>query len=456
MHPGHDHGSQTVEINRRAIGPTFAYIVWVALKRTLLAALSILLVSAACNASEEETEQSEDKEDWFGFSDEPFADMYNSTSSVDVLALRGRIIEEDPDDNYDLTTTPLGQVTQDEMKNEDVEIALFAGDRTFLLGSVTTDDEGYLDTQFDISGLNLEPGRYTLEVRIDSKRIGTSLATLLSKTRTTPVVRSDVDLTYLQTDFQSSTAMLSLLNEEASEKTAMPGMVPVYRGIRGDDEVPVTFLSGSPKFFKRSIESKMVLDMVDQDGVVLKPFKDITASHLLDLSWTSIIPDLKEQVGYKMYWLLKLRQLLPASTPEILMGDDSEADFVVYNIYYRFMAGELDVASLQDELKAVHVTELWLGDIDQLARSVDRSGDAAPVAIYINDTDATGDAFDIRDWVIPGITRYHRGAWPLALDMQEEGWLGSDEVEQAHAALLATGMSEQELRDHAESADFLD
>lgn len=432
------------------------------LKPTLLATLSLLL-SFACAAPEEEVAPSEENSDWFG-SDEPFADLYNSTSSVDTLALRGRILEEDPDDNFDLATTPLDQVRQDEMKNEKVEIALFIGKESIHLGSRRTNDEGYLDTQFDISELDLQPGRYTMEVRIDGEVIGTSLVTLLGKNRTTPVVRSDVDLTYLNTDFQSNTAMLSLLKEEASEKNALLGMVPVYQGIRGNGEVPVTFLSGSPKFFKRTLESKMVLDMVDQDGVVLKAFKDITVSNLLSLSWTSIIPSLKEQVGYKLYWLLKLRTLLPASTPEILMGDDSEADFVVYNIYYRFMAGELNVATLREELKKVNVADSWLQDIEELAQATDRSGNAAPVAIYINHTDATGDSarrlanqrFNIQDWVIPGITKYHRGAWPLALDMQEEGWLNATEVQQTRNVLLAAGVSEQELQDNATSADFLD
>ncbi len=427
-----------------------------ALRNTLLTALCAFMFSSACSGPEDDWTPNEDKEDWFGWFDEPFADLYNSTSTVNILALRGRIIEEDPDDNVDLTTTPLSQVSQDEMKNEKVEVAIFTGVETIALGSRTTDDEGYLDTQFDIASLALRPGRYTLEVRIDGDVIGTSLVTLLSDTRTTPVVRSDVDLTYLQTDFQSNTAMLSLLVEEADEKNAMLGMVPVYQGLRGNDELPITFLSGSPKFFKRTIESKMFLDLVDQDGLVLKPFKDMIASNLLDLSWTSIVPSLKEQVGYKLYWLLKLRTLLPASTPEILMGDDSEADFVVYNIYYRFMSGELDAFSLQEELKKVDVSESWLQAINELSRTTVRSGNAAPVAIYINQTEATGESFDIQDWLIPGITRYHRGAWPLALDMQEEGWLNAAEVEQTRNALLSAGVSEQELRSNAESADFLD
>lgn len=31
-----------------------------------------------------------------------------------------------------------------------------------------------------------------------------------------------------------------------------------------------------------------------------------------------IIPDLKEPIGYKLYWLLKLRALIPATTPEMM------------------------------------------------------------------------------------------------------------------------------------------
>lgn len=167
-----------------------------------------------------------------------------------------------------------------------------------------------------------------------------------------------------------------------------------------------------------------------------------------------IIPDLKEQIGYKLYWLLKLRALIPATTPEILMGDDSEADFVVYNLYYRFMNGDLDAESLQVEFQGVNVAESWLASIDALAKSPDLSGNAAPLAIYINRTDATGDSFDIEDWKIPGITRYHRGAWPLALDMAEEGWLDDDAVNQTWHTLLDEGSTPDQLDANAMTSCF--
>lgn len=388
------------------------------------------------------------------FDDEPFADMYRTSASTTRLPIRGRLIEDDPEDIGALDLTPFSQVSQDEFDDAVVDLWLVtAQGEEFPIGEYTTDDEGYLDLLLDIEDLQVLPGEHSLEVWFEDALVGDTDVTLVDRARTEPVVRSDVDWTYLRTDFHGVSALTRLLFEDASEKETLPGMDLVYQGLRGDGARPLTFLSGSPRFFKRTLEAKAVLDDVEIDGLVLKPFKDIVSSNLLSHP-TQILSDLKEQVGYKLYWLLRLRAELPPSTPEILMGDDSEADFVVYNLYTRLLRGELAGAQLGEALDEVAVSAYWRGRILELADGV--VGAAPPLAIYINETDIPGDAFDLEAWRLEGLTRVHDGAWPLALDLYEEGWLVAEQVEAIEGRLLELGDDAAVLEERAARAAFLD
>lgn len=397
--------------------------------------------------------------DWIG-SDVVFADMSNATSSVDLLPVRGRLMEEDKEDVHDPSVTPFSQLSQDEFPDERVEIKLARSGARVTVATLETDDEGWLDALVGISHLDLSPGRYDFEVWYDGHFAGLSQVTLLSQEHVAPVVRSDVDLTYLFTDFHSTSAMLELLSQDASERTTLDGMEVVYQALRaGPDKNmgrPVTFLSGSPRGFKRTLEHKIELDAMEQDGLILKPFKDIATANLIDFDVTSIIPELKEQIGYKLFWLMKMRRELPARTPELLMGDDSEADFVVYNLYARFLGGQLSTSQLEVALDELGVSESWRDGILEHARMLDPSRIAPPVGIYINETATPGDTFSISEWALPGLTRHHAGAWPLMLDLLEEGHVNQLEIARLRARLTALGVDIQLACQRASSAPFLE
>ena len=222
---------------------------------------------------------------------------------------------------------------------------------------LTTDAEGYIDQALDVTAAALPPGNHALVFRVRGRVAGAATARLLApqvpgQPPQAPglIVRSDVDLTYLNTDFMSTTAKLALLVQRGGERSALPAMQSVYRGLRrGADsaaDVPLTYLSGSPNFFKMVLEEKTRIDQVLQDGVVLKPFKDIIAAKVTDVDLGAIVPALEEQVGYKLTALLKLRLDVPPDTKEILMGDDSEADAVAYALYHRFTSKQLTAAEL--------------------------------------------------------------------------------------------------------------
>ncbi|MCB9553415.1 MAG: hypothetical protein H6705_16345 [Myxococcales bacterium] len=375
----------------------------------------------------------------------PYADVAPSLGSVEALPVRGRIVEEDlPVDITD--ADPFKELAQDEIDHAAVALALRAGGETFTLEGVEADEEGYLDVSVPLPA-GVPPGEHTLVLSVGGVVAGEVRAQLLAATHEDVVVRSDVDMTWLETDFMSASGLLELLEADARERRALPGMSAVYQALRagasGAAARPVVFLSGSPRFFKRTIEGKMQLDGVVHAGLILKPFKDIVAANLLDFDVEQLQDELEEQIGYKLAALLHLRLDVPPGVPEILMGDDTEADVVVYVLYHRFTSGLLDAAQLGAELERLAVSAGWRDEIARLAPLVSAhlQGRDAPVrAIYINETAAPGARYPVADWQQGDLVRYHAGAWPLVLDLFEEGRVSAEGVRAVRSALEARGV----------------
>lgn len=382
--------------------------------------------------------------------EDAYADMSNTLGSVRVLPVRGRIVAEA--DPVDITRSlPRRQISQEELDYARVSVALVSasGARTEV-GQVRADEEGYLDAHLDLSPFGLSPGRYKVEVALDGRVIGSSTARLLAVDHTAPVVRSDIDLTYLLTDSHSERAVLDLLEADATERTVLPAMDLVYRALRdgatGTEDRPLVFLSGCPSFFKRTLEGKAELDGVEQDGLVLKPFADVVVMSIGDLLLHSTLPKLRGQIGYKLYWLLRLRTEVPPTASELLLGDDSEADFVIYNLYYRFLVGDLGVDALLTELDHLGVAPGWRHRIATVAPDVVAAGVTGRVrAIYINRTARPSRRHSVSDWALADLTRHHQGAWPLILDFFEEGWVAGDDVSAVQTRLLELGQTPTDL-----------
>ena len=389
--------------------------------------------------------------------DEAFADVSPWLGTTRSLRVRGRIVEEDdPVDR--LESRPIKEASQDEVDDAPVGFFAFVGGVERRLGDRKADEEGYFDARLDLVRHRFGPGDIKIGIRHGGRVIGEARARLLSTEFGGVVIRSDVDLTYLSTDFHSKTAMAKLLTQKAKDRVALPGMPAVYRALRrgsgADTNRPIVFLSGSPRFFKRTLEGKMQLDGVVHDGLVLKPFKDIISARLLALEPQRIVPELEEQIGYKLRALLEARLDLPLGARELLMGDDSEADFAVYALYHRFMSHGLDVAGLLAELDRVGVSSGWRAQIAVLAPRV-RAALPAPrpvVGIYIRATDKPSAKMKVDDWRIAGLTRVHRGTWPLALDLFEEGLIDEAGVRSVASALDARGVSAADRAIRADAA----
>lgn len=377
-----------------------------------------------------------------------FADLHSAVGTTTRVTVRGRVLRaREPSD------LPRAQASQDELDRAELTLALVGPDGVAVTSrAARASEEGMLDVPLDFPVV--AEGVWSVVASRNGQEIGRSTARLLAPGHVEPVVRSDIDLTYLVTDFHSKAGMLALLSAGAKDRTALAGMPAVYRALQGASEQrwrPVTFLSGSPTFFKQTLEGRMALDGIRPSLVVLKPMKELVGGGEVPLD--RLVATLEEQIGYKLYWLLLLRPEIPAETPEILMGDDSEADFVVYNLYHRLTAGELDLAGLMTALDEAQVAAVWKDEIARVApAALAHLGGRAPVrAIYIHDTGKPG-SIPLAPWVVPGLTRVHGSAWSLALDLAEEGWIAAEDVEKVRAALLASGETEAALQAEAQAA----
>lgn len=162
------------------------------------------------------------------------------------------------------------------------------------------------------------------------------------------VYRWDLDKTYLRTEFDSLSRLARIPFETADQKVNVPASAALLRELSsplpGEPAPFVSILSGSPLQMRRVLEEKLALDGIRWDEFVLKD----NLGNLVRGRFRA----LREQVGYKLPALLRSRAALPPGSREVLFGDDSEADAVVYSIYADLVAGRLTVQDLQRVLRS--------------------------------------------------------------------------------------------------------
>jgi hypothetical protein len=163
----------------------------------------------------------------------------------------------------------------------------------------------------------------------------------------------DIDKTYLDTRFSSIRGLAGIPFELAVDKRAVPGTVPLLRGLRhgpGEESalVPLHFISGSPKQLRAIVEKKMTIDGVQYDGIA---FKDQFG--LLKALRPKAIT---EQVGYKLACLLALYAEVPHGTKFLLFGDDVEKDVEAFTLFGQVCAG-LRGRALRETLAKMHVAK---------------------------------------------------------------------------------------------------
>jgi hypothetical protein len=163
------------------------------------------------------------------------------------------------------------------------------------------------------------------------------------------ITRWDLDKTYLYTEFDTVRDLVRTALEKPEQKRDVPGAARLLRELAAD-QVRVHIVSGSPRQLGGRLARKLTLDGVRFDRLTLKP----NLSNLLRLRFRALY----DQLGYKLPELLAARledQEFAPLAREILVGDDAEADALVYSLYADLCAGHVDAQQLSRILSATRV-----------------------------------------------------------------------------------------------------
>lgn len=240
----------------------------------------------------------------------------------------------------------------------------------------------------------------------------------------------DLDKTYLDTAFETMRGLVRTVVEKAFQKRNVPGTGTLVRALRntwrdsheGRADFPIYFITASPPQLERKIHQKLNLDGIYPFGLFAKDnLKNLRPSRL---------PRLRQQVGFKLQALLQLRLHLSNQVRQILWGDDSESDAVIYSLYSDICARRLNEKDLRHILRSLKVTGLQVETILRLQDSVPE-GDPVD-KIYINlavDTDADY-YLKFGRRVVPTYNTFQ-----AALDLHQDGRLSAEQV-----CLVATDM----------------
>ena len=198
----------------------------------------------------------------------------------------------------------------------------------------------------------------------------------------------DIDKTYLDTSWGSVKELWRTAIEKAFQKRNVPGTGSLVRALKGSWEeasgstrpFPIYFISASPPQMESKIQQKLDLDEILPLGAFFKDnLKNLRPSRLWRLT---------AQVGFKVQALMQLRVRLKANVRQVLWGDDSESDAIIYSLYSDICARRWTDRELQNILRGLHVVGEQAETILDLQEQIP-TGD--PVEkIYINlatDTD---------------------------------------------------------------------
>lgn len=233
----------------------------------------------------------------------------------------------------------------------------------------------------------------------------------------------DLDKTYLDTTFETVRGLVRTVMEKAFQKRNIPGTATLVRALRNTwreqhenrADFPIYFITASPPQLEGKIHQKLNLDGIYPFGLFCKDnLKNLRPSRL---------PRLKQQVGFKLQALLQLRLHLGNQVRQVLWGDDSEADAVIYSLYSDICARRWSEAELRQVLKAYHVRGQQVETILRMQAEVPHFD---PVEkIYINlavDTDAEY-YLKFGRRVVPTYNTFQ-----AAVDLAQDGRLGPEQI----------------------------
>ena len=231
--------------------------------------------------------------------------------------------------------------------------------------------DSYRQYTRDIAYLNIKENSDITKVTI----VGKGKLRILPEKFESFITTSDIDQTYLATELNSKKGMLSTLFETPDEKFYLPGMPELYNVLRKDtDDSPLCFISASPHFFRRTMLATIKSHGIETEslhlkylegtikGIADKVFSTILSpdklfregfSPALDRAkkyFKSTVQSLYDQLSYKLTILLQDRLYQPTKAKEILLGDNTESDYLIFSLYQLILMGEIEGRALEDYL----------------------------------------------------------------------------------------------------------
>src|SRR6185437_4686676 len=211
------------------------------------------------------------------------------------------------------------------------------------------------------------------------------------------IARWDLDKTYLRTDFDTVRDLVRTAIERPDQKRTVPGAATLMREL-GRAGAEIHILSGSPEQLRSCLAAKLRLDGVRWASLTLKP----NLENILRLRFKA----LRGQLGYKLPSLLRRRAELPrqrrpatmaeqggALIPEVLLGDDAEADAFVYSLYADVCAGT--VTDLAEVMRLGGCYDDTIADSVRFASYVEKGPVVARILIHL---DRQSSASSARGW----------------------------------------------------------
>lgn len=232
----------------------------------------------------------------------------------------------------------------------------------------------------------------------------------------------DLDKTYLDTSWGSLKELWRTALEKAGQKRNVPGTGSLVRalknswsGERGARDFPIYFITASPPQMESKIYEKLELDEILPLGAFFKDnLKNLKPKRLWRLT---------QQVGFKLQSLLQLRTRLKDDVRQVLWGDDSESDAVIYSLYSDICARRWSERELLEILRGLRV----IGEqTDTILDLQDQIPPGDPVEkIYINlATDTDPDYYlKFGRRMVPTYNTFQ-----AALDLSQDGRLTTEQV----------------------------
>ena len=179
----------------------------------------------------------------------------------------------------------------------------------------------------------------------------------------------DLDKTYLDTKFESLRGLLKVILEEPVRKKNVPGTADLVRCLKeawedkhGDAKFPIVYMTASPPQMESKILKKLNWDGIEPVFLFCKDnLKNLTPRRFWRLT---------KQVGYKLQALLQMRLHFAEDVRQILWGDDSESDALIYCLYSDICMRRLSHGELSKTLKTFSVVGEQLDEIFKLQEQI--------------------------------------------------------------------------------------